>query len=1052
MKAKTKIQRLLGIMLALVMLVGLMPTVVLAEGSAPAPTTTTLTADFSTDPIAALALLNAAKTGTADSTWNNDTTTLTLNGVNFTTEAATAVKLPDGAKIVLNGDNTITGGDSESAHCYGIRANGSLTIKGDGTLNVTCGDTTRDEGKSIGIFAYEGSVVIEGGTITANGGMAVHPSCGIYTNSGSVAISGGIVTVKGRTARDGRSSGIHAQSGTVTIEGGTVNATAEGGRFANSYGISAYSGTVTISGGALIATGTNGALSIAPNTLPSSTYWWRTSNYDDYSVSPDSEYTWDSSHKYVDIRDTNPGYTVSFDANGGSGTMEDQTGISGEYTLPANVFAAPAGMQFRAWKVDGIEKAVGDTITIDETTVIKALWEYINYNIGVTNGTASVDGSQISTAIINEEVTLTAAEIGGKVFDKWVAESGDVTFANANNATTTFTMPAGDVSVKATYATSIPSVAITGIDAPVSNTELDITAVCETTGVSTAAPAVTWSPSDTKAGYYKDYTASVTLTADAGYKFADGVTATVNNKSATSVTKNANGTLTVTYTFPKTEKHNIEITFDTVVSDGDTATNPTISSGYKLEVCFFAEDTNGDGDFINDKTLVVDKVLLDAFLAEEDMTFEEFQSAIGATVKTEFTGGCTYSVYAFITHSDGAHFDSDENDKATNAIIKVNNSDITDNCIAYSESIVIMPGTCVFTASSATTYTITFDAKGGSVTSASAVTGSDGKLTSLPTPTRSRYSFNGWYTEASGGTKVDTTTIFTANTTIYAQWTYTSGGGGGSKVTTNTVTADSVKNGDVAISPKYAAKGTIVTLKIEPDKGYKLDTVTVTDKNGNKIELTDKGNGEYTFKMPATKVNVETTFVEDTPIEETTTEDNTMINFFVDIPDDAYYYDAVLWAAKNGITGGMDDTHFAPDITCTRVQAITFLWRAAGSPMPKSSEISFEDIESDSYYYYAVLWALENGITSGTSATTFSPDDTCNRGQIVTFLWRSAKSPTVGMDNTFTDVSSDSYYADATNWAVANGITNGTSDTTFSPDENCTRGQIVTLLYRFFVK
>ena len=218
------------------------------------------------------------------------------------------------------------------------------------------------------------------------------------------------------------------------------------------------------------------------------------------------------------------------------------------------------------------------------------------------------------------------------------------------------------------------------------------------------------------------------------------------------------------------------------------------------------------------------------------------------------------------------------------------------------------------------------------------------------------------------------------------------------------------------------------------------------------IELTDKGNGEYTFKMPATKVNVETTFVEDTPIEETTTEDNTMINFFVDIPDDAYYYDAVLWAAKNGITGGMDDTHFAPDITCTRVQAITFLWRAAGSPMPKSSEISFEDVETDSYYYYAVLWALENGITSGTSATTFSPDDTCSRGQIVTFLWRSEKSPTVGMDNTFTDVSSDFYYADATNWAVANGITNGTSDTTFSPDETCTRGQIVTLLYRLFVK
>ena len=1070
MKAKTKLTKLWSILLALVMLVGLMHTVALAEETA--------TADFSTDPTTALGLLNAAKTdGAEDSTWDNDTKTLTLNGVNFETTANAAVRLPDvegGVTIVLNGDNTITGGDSESKHCFGIRAAGSLTIEGDGTLIVTGGDTTREDGGSFGIYASN-DLNIEGGTITANGGTALDYgiSRGIYTASGNVNISGGTVEATGDEAQDS-SFGIYAYSGNVVIEGGTVEATGgdarcgsygiyaesgnvviEGGNVeatsgeadeSISNGIYTYSGTVNISSGALIATGTVGALYEAPNTLPSSTYWWRTSNVNDYSVYPDSAYTWDSSHKYVEIRDTNPGYTISFDANGGDGTMENQTGISGEYNLPENGFAAPAGMQFKAWEVNGSEKAVGDTITIDETTVIKALWEYINYNIDVTNGTASVDGSQISTAIINEVVTLTAAEIDGKVFDNWVAESGDVTFANANNATTTFTMPAGDVSVKATYATSIPSVAITDIDAPVSNTALDIIAVCETPGVNTTEPTVTWSPSDTKAGYYKDYTASVTLTADAGYKFTEDVTATVNNKSATRVTKNENGTLTVTYIFPKTEKHNIEITFNANVRDGDDATNPSISSGYEVGFCFFCEDTDGDGDFINDRTLVVDKDLLDAFLEEEEMTFEEFQSAIGATIKTKFTGGCTYSVYAAITHSDGAYFDSDEDDKATNAIIKVNNEDITDNCLAYDEAIAIMPGTCVFTASSAATYTVTFDANDGSVTPASAVTGTDGKLTSLPTPTRSRYSFNGWYTEASGGTKVDTDYVFNANTTIYAQWTYTGGGGGGT-VATNTVTVGSVKNGDVAISPKYAAKGTIVTLKIEPDKGYKLDTVTVTDKNGNKIKLTDKGNGEYTFTMPVTKVNVETTFV-----EETTTEDNTMLNFFVDIPYDSYYYDAVLWAAENGITGGMDDTHFAPDITCTRVQAITFLWRAAGSPMPKSSEISFEDVETDSYYYYAVLWALENGITSGTSVTTFSPDDTCSRGQIVTFLWRSVKSPTVGMDNTFTDVSSESYYTDATNWAVANGITSGTSDTTFSPDETCTRGQIVTFLYRFFVK
>ena len=381
-------------------------------------------------------------------------------------------------------------------------------------------------------------------------------------------------------------------------------------------------------------------------------------------------------------------------------------------------------------------------------------------------------------------------------------------------------MPVGDVSVKATYITPISSVAITGIDAPVSNTTLDIAAFCGTTGVSTTAPTVTWDTSDSKAGYYKAYTASVTLTADEGYKFTDDVTATVNG-DPTRVTKNANGTITVTYKFPKTDKHNIEITFNTAVCDGDAAKNPTINSGYEFEFCFFCEDTDKDGDFINDRTLVVDKVLLDAFLEEEGMTFEEFQSAIGATIKTKFTGGCTYSVYAYIAHSDGAYFDSDEDDKVTNAIIKVNNEDITDNCLAYDEAIAIMPGTCVFTASSADTYTVTFDTNGGSVTPASAVTGADGKLTSLPTPTRSRYSFNGWYTEASGGTKVDTDYAFNTDTTIYAHWTSTGGGGGGG---TPRYTVSFETNGGSKVSSKTVTRNTAVSEPTAPTKdGYTYD-------------------------------------------------------------------------------------------------------------------------------------------------------------------------------------------------------------------------------------
>ena len=270
--------------------------------------------------------------------------------------------------------------------------------------------------------------------------------------------------------------------------------------------------------------------------------------------------------------------------------------------------------------------------------------------------------------------------------------------------------------------------------------------------------------------------------------------------------------------------------------------------------------------------------------------------------------------------------------------------------------------------------------------------------------------------------------------------TASSGGsssGGGSGVSTYAITVDSTKNGDVTSSHKSAAKGTTITLTVNPDKGYTLETITVTDGSGKEVKLTEK-NGKYTFTMPASKVTVKATFMED----------NSMLNFFVDVPADAYYYDAVLWAAENGITGGVDDTHFAPNATCTRAQAVTFLWRAAGSPAPKSSEMPFTDVAAGSYYETAVLWAVENGITKGTSDTTFTPNAKCTRAQIVTFLWRSQKSPASDSVNPFTDVAADAYYNTAVLWAAENGITGGTSATTFSPNNDCTRAQIVTFLFR----
>ena len=256
---------------------------------------------------------------------------------------------------------------------------------------------------------------------------------------------------------------------------------------------------------------------------------------------------------------------------------------------------------------------------------------------------------------------------------------------------------------------------------------------------------------------------------------------------------------------------------------------------------------------------------------------------------------------------------------------------------------------------------------------------------------------------------------------------------------TYSITVDSAKHGDVTVSPRNASKGATVTITVESDKGYTLETLTVTDKNGDEIELTNKGDGKYTFTMPAGKVYVEATFMED----------NSMLNFFVDVFPGDYYYDAVLWAAKNGITGGVDAAHFAPNATCTRAQVVTFLWRAAGSPAPKSSMMPFTDVPAGSYYETAVLWAAENGITGGTGNNAFSPDAACSRGQIVSFLWRALGSPTAsGSANPFADVAADAYYNTAVLWAAENGITGGTGNNAFSPDADCTRAQIVTFLYR----
>ena len=265
------------------------------------------------------------------------------------------------------------------------------------------------------------------------------------------------------------------------------------------------------------------------------------------------------------------------------------------------------------------------------------------------------------------------------------------------------------------------------------------------------------------------------------------------------------------------------------------------------------------------------------------------------------------------------------------------------------------------------------------------------------------------------------------------------GGGGGFSAPSYSVSVDDVKHGTVTVSSKSASKGDTVTITATPDKGYVLESLTVLDKDGKALALTDKGSGKYTFTMPAGKITVKAVFMDD----------NTMLNFFTDVHAEDYYYDAVLWAAQKGITGGMSDTLFAPNAACTRAQIVTFLWRTAGSPEP-SALSDFADVPADKYYAKAVAWAVENGITNGTIDTTFSPDDICTRAHGVTFLYCAAKATASVGASAFTDVADSAYYADAVKWATEQGITKGISSTLFGSDETCTRAQIVTFLYRLY--
>ena len=344
-------------------------------------------------------------------------------------------------------------------------------------------------------------------------------------------------------------------------------------------------------------------------------------------------------------------------------------------------------------------------------------------------------------------------------------------------------------------------------------------------------------------------------------------------------------------------------------------------------------------------------------------------------------------------------------------------------------------------------YTITYDLAGGTVEgNPDTYTIKTGAFT-LKNPTKSGYTFTGWSGTGLDGENNMTVTIpkgSTGERRYTAHWRYNGGSSGGSSSYPITVPSKT-ENGTVTVSPKNASAGSTVTITVKPDSGYVLETISVTDKNGNDLKLTDKGNGKYTFTMPASKVEIKVTFMED----------NSVLNFFYDVPNDAYYYEAVKWAAENGITGGIGSSLFAPNQPCTRAQIVTFLWRAAGSPVVNYL-MPFTDVDEGAYYAEAVRWAASTGIVTGLTETTFGTNGVCTRAQAAAMIYRCAQAQGKGFTGAwmfhlpFTDVPEWAYESVA--WCYMNGVTTGMSETSFAPDNDCTRAQIVTFLWRAFSK
>lgn len=460
--------------------------------------------------------------------------------------------------------------------------------------------------------------------------------------------------------------------------------------------------------------------------------------------------------------------------------------------------------------------------------------------------------------------------------------------------------------------------------------------------------------------------------------------------------------------------------------------------------------------------------------------YEDPSVKLPVEYKVEYDWGTDYPTDMTLP-TDNTKYDSIENakeavknqkyDENSTSTVKKNDKDGTWTFSGWTATVegttVKFTGAWTFTATPIITYTVTYDWGTDFPTGEmlpvdsktykseeEAKAAMDGKYTSSSTSTAEKdgksgtWKFSGW-TATVEGTTVKFTGVwtFTENAIPVVTRKPSSGGSGSSGSSTyNIKVSPEITNGSLSVNPSRASNGKKVSVIVKPNNGYVLNSVIVKDSNDKEFAVTKQSDGTYTFIMPSSNVTVSAKF--DTELaKDVVTEIEKSIEF-KDVKKGDWYFDAVQWAVKNNITEGSGKDTFSPDVICTRTQMVTFLWRVAGSPEPKITKCDFRDVDNSAYYYKAVLWAVEKGVTVGTSDTTFSPNENVTRGQTVAFLYREAGSPFETGEDVFNDVNSNDYYFKAVSWATKNGITVGTGNGKFEPDMDCNRAQIVAMLYR----